>query len=664
MKKLLLLTAFALSIGIAPQAANIETYSITLENEDLTNAVLEIPQERPINGGTIIIPEFDESCPEEMKEPFRYACKLLEDFIPPCLPIHVKVSCGRVNSSGEGPTLSKVTYIIKEECYALKGGGSSPLTGLKGALLDGWCKGTTGFYYDYIPDLDFLIGKPDITVTYNSERLDEFSFSIDAAPEDKYDFVSVALRDMLRGMGISSRFRYNPQTNGLEYPMQMITPFEWAIKEALGNGDDPQARLERATRGELTLPTYSSFDVKLYAPTTWMQEISLNYLIPNPDNALSHVLTYNFGKGSVTRTLDDYSGEFIFRNLLKWNAAVLAGAGSSSGSTSGHSRYKVPYKGTFNLEPDAIYDQERYSIPIMNLAINAPSEITPPPEKLSLYNYVNQFGPFQPPFGDKKQEGLEISVLKTDGTWDQVHYIPFIDAGPLHLDMNEWTFNYPNEDYARTADGFLKARVTQSERNIHRGFDYTSTFILLDYLPQRVGLSYIIPETSAALPEANSTQATAMCPVRIFFSNFGGLDRIILERLREGSRLPSKIIVNDFKKGYIDLTIDRNTTFTAVGYNANGYTRSLPISVSYDVERPAQTSALSISHDSSTLRIDRTSEDPLDYTVVSISQISSQAVLTGQTKSNIDISGLPEGLYIITLYDETGQKHAVYKFKK
>lgn len=67
--------------------------------------------------------------------------------------------------------------------------------------------------------------------------------------------------------------------------------------------------------------------------------------------------------------------------------------------------------------------------------------------------------------------------------------------------------------------------------------------------------------------------------IRLYFSDLEGIDRLVLERLRDGLRLPSKIEIGDLKKGYFDTSIDMNTTFTAVAYNENGSTRGTPLYV-------------------------------------------------------------------------------------
>lgn len=138
------------------------------------------------------------------------------------------------------------------------------------------CRAELGYgervsYLDSVPDINFLTEYPDIEITYNDSMLGQMSFSRKAISEDKYDFISVAMRDLLIGLGMSSSYRYNPVTNGLENPSQEMIPFEKTISKALGNYDDPLERFAMATKGELQLGDKYT-NLKLYAPTTWKME--------------------------------------------------------------------------------------------------------------------------------------------------------------------------------------------------------------------------------------------------------------------------------------------------------------------------------------------------------------------------------------------------------
>jgi hypothetical protein len=227
--------------------------------------------------------------------------------------------------------------------------------------------------------------------------------------------------------------------------------------------------------------------------------------------------------------------------------------------------------------------------------------------------------------------------------------------------MNEWTFNYTNAEYARTIDGYLRARVTTSQINNYGKYEYDSTYFVVDYLPQQIGLSYSIPsDTSTASDlKAASTSASTQQNVRLYFTNLEGINKVVLERLRSGARLPTKVQITDFRSGYYDTTIDRKTTFTVVGYNDNGYTKSLPVTI----EMVSNAAEISVSMSQDKLYIDdgEDSETALNYTITSL---VTNSQIKGVTDNYIDVADLPSGIYVLTLYSSDNETLYTYKFKK
>lgn len=184
---------------------------------------------------------------------------------------------------------------------------------IKGVVLAELAYGESRTYLDSIPNVSFFTEDADIEITYNQQKLSELSYSIDMPDDNKYDFVSLAVRDILIGLGISSSYRSNPATGGLNDPTQMMTPFECMIDAMLGNRGNPTARMATATQGKLVLKTNTKESVQLYAPSKWKNGVSLNYFIPQEDCDITNILSYSFGKGTVARSLaDDYAEWFFF----------------------------------------------------------------------------------------------------------------------------------------------------------------------------------------------------------------------------------------------------------------------------------------------------------------------------------------------------------------
>lgn len=638
-------------------ASSFESYHYA--SDKYWGEVKDINVVREIGGGTVIIPEFDSSCLEYIKGPFTYACKIMGEFLPSSLPLKVKVSCKNLPAS-QSSALSKIANWGYEEFgHPVFSDCSSFMSRIKGVILEELFQECSASYLQYITDASFLTNKPDIEITYNTTMLDEMSFSIDIHPGQKYDFVSVALRDLLIGMGFSSRFFYNPITKGIDLPVLNMSPFEMFIEQALRNPSDGAARLNAATKGELNVQGY-----KLYAPTTWVNGVSLNHFMGSGD-ALSDLLSYNFGRGTVIRSLGGSSAHMC-RYLLGWELNIPTGSTGSSAYGSGTTSIKVPYKGSVTLDTSKMVETSHSSLnstTAMKTAISAQSD------ELTAFEYVSQFHPYQTPNGNTNCEGFSITILKKDGTWDLV-YFKYPEEGSYIVDMNTWEFHYDNDEYERTADGYLRACITISERKNNPTklcYSQRSKYCVVDYLPQTIKMSHKFLENTSISAVNENTISTSNDSLRIYFGNLEGITRIVLERMRQGNRLPLKFEINDIKCGYFDMIIDRNTTFTftAVGYNANGSTRSLPLTIPA-LSTVSATSSLSYAIKNSIMEFytydDRTLE--LEYSIAPIDANTATGVISGKTDKAIDLTGLPHGNYAVKVTETSTGIIKSYKIRR
>lgn len=661
MKKFVVLLLSLLSVSGAKAEDYIESYNIVSDEYD--NSVHGAGVIRQINGGTVIIPEFDESCPEDIKGPFRHACKILEEYLYPSLPLCVKVSCGRLTGSSAN-SISKVRSKAKDNFGQNMNCQNSPMTLIKGIIVAELGHDQDITYLSSVPDIDFLMGTPDIEITYNDSKLSEMSFSFDAVTDAKYDFISVALRDLLIGFGVTSNFLYNPVTKGLDNPAQEMIPFESCISQALGGVNiTPAERLARATQGELKIKSVNK-SLNLYAPEQWKNGQSLNYFIPQDDCLLSQILSYNFCKGMSFRTISDKYDDFVFHDILGWNANFTTGSGSSS-SANGSTSLLMPYNGSIDLESTE-YGQTMQS----NLDVNSIRQRSARSANTEVEEYAKLFHPFYAADNEYgiDTEGISICLLKKDGTWDLVFYSGIYPLGEPY-NMADWTLHCNDSEYARTIDGYLRARLTV--RRFSAGISgivsirYKSTFFVVDYLPQKASLAYKFTGTIATNPTGARIIGGDEKPVRLYFSDIEGLDRIVLERLREGNRVPSIINVTDFRKGYFDTTIDKNTTFTVVGYNKNGTSRSLPLKITYPTAAATATKNLSFRITGNTIMIDGVEDNNIARCEISPLSTTGISRLDYEILDNaIDISNLNNGFYILNLYDEANVLIDRFKFKK
>lgn len=232
--------------------------------------------------------------------------------------------------------------------------------------------------------------------------------------------------------------------------------------------------------------------------------------------------------------------------------------------------------------------------------------------------------------------------------------------------MSDLTFHCDEEEYARTIDGYMRARITSKE-NTGKSSRYHSIYFVIDYLPQKVKLGYKYNNTTTASitnddydPGIPKTTTTS---VRIYFSDTEGINRIVLERLRSGFRVPSKIEITDFKDGYYDTTIDRATTFTAIGYNDNGSSRGVSITIIPSLPTPS-TLNFKYSNDRIVIESANGTIDKYDFNISPLNLSNSQSLLGGKATGTIDVSTLSEGMYILTIKDNNSNIIDTFKFKK
>lgn len=176
-----------------------------------------------------------------------------------------------------------------------------------------------------------------------------------------------------------------------------------------------------------------------------------------------------------------------------------------------------------------------------------------------------------------------------------------------------------------------------------------------------MGYDYIPQEK---VPVSTHISNTTENNVRLYFSNTEGVDRIVIECKREGFRIPSKIQITNVKKGYFDTTIDRNTTFTALSYNNNGYTRGIPVTVEYQPATEAAALSFDMQNDAIMVKAGDEAVNNCNYSIAPLTVGGQQAGRNGMTNGAIDISTLADGLYVLTAIDEKSGLQGTFKFRK
>lgn len=173
-----------------------------------------MPAYREIASGSKIIVSYEGDWPAEMQGAFEYAVKLWEEVLPMTLPIRIKASLGIFRTTGDTPMqVSKVIVHTHEFNGNRNYQYVYPMSMVKSVLLKEYHSGQKHRFYDEIQDVK-LFNDADFEITYNKFALDEFDFSLDGNPDSgKYDFVTLALRDIATGFGFKSNITADTKIN-------------------------------------------------------------------------------------------------------------------------------------------------------------------------------------------------------------------------------------------------------------------------------------------------------------------------------------------------------------------------------------------------------------------------------------------------------------------
>lgn len=628
----------------------------------------DVPIVRQINGGTVfkVTYEPEELWDNSMRGAFEYACKIWEEQLPNSLPINILAKIGNIRGTNNMNLLSKV----QSTTYDFANFETVLSSRMKYVLLAEHNSGHNVTYVDSITNVDFF-NKPDIVITYNKSMLNSFSYSLDNTPVNKYDFVTVVLRDIARGLGFSFNMTANSQKQILEDARRPLTYYENIVRRAIG-GNNLSEAYTNATQGSLTLSVnYYNNILHLYAPTVWQNGISLNYLMPEEQKKITELLSYNFGKGSVVRNIvDNYKN--IFYDFQGWKTYNLTtGYSPVYVSSDGSSSNIIAYNGDITLGRANSYNQNNISKKL-NTILSASSkyeEIT----NANAFDLQSYLFPYSYIYPDKKESGAWlISLLKKDGTWDLVYSQ---STGwfniPLKTRMSDWNISSNFEQYQRTCEGYIRCRITHYKKVYdqlyHRTYyDIKNHYYVLDYLPQQVKMRYSAPLlTSSSTLAMVSTNDNYTQDIKISIKDLEGINRVVVEQLDEGNDLPIKFEVKDFKKGYFVANVDKElyTKFVVYSYNNNGSSKSETL-----VVQPLVQSDFTVNFSDDNIRINsnlQKESGSINYSIYSSSTSSPMRVKEGVLNSQnpaIQINDLSKGTYILDI--KSGNKRKSVKFVK
>ena len=675
--KRLFINLLLVSICINCLSQEVSTISCeTYANEVFKGVTVEMPGYREINSGSKFIVNYDGDWPLSMVGAFDYAVKLWEEVLPPTLPINITAKIAKIRGSKK--VLSRV------QLHSLHFADTQhryPVSMVKSVLLQEYHRGTPIRFCNEIPNVAVLEDE-DIQITYNESILDEFSFSLDGDPScNKYDFVTVALRDIALGLGFVVDITANTNLNRLDSLPDRLSPYETLITDKIGKEDLNQAYIN-ATQGLLSISLKdewgSIFDtISVYAPTQWNNGQSLRYLYPEDGKPLTQLLTYDFGKGYVIRDLSGVDWNKIFCGALDWRREIPTGGRSNGVSQTGTSDDVLPYQGSvsfsFNERDNKVFEIEEQQ------GTNV-QQFTDGHFVFRDSNILDGIAPYTTSYCDpynllaanrQSNSGISLSALLEDGTWDCLYLAGgFFD--PLVLNIESLPLHYDEKQYARGTSGNLRYRLT----NATQGFSsiggayikYKTKYFTRDFTPQAAKIKYYkVCTADDNMRTMKMSDDDYFVDVMIGISNLEGTTRVIVEQWEEGEPLPFQYEVEDFRSGYFIANLDRelSTQLTVVSYNANGARRSNTITVPA-VGYPNKT--ISLKKVDETIELDGISprlmsSGQLTCSICSPVNSGGSMMIAPLEDGRVDISSLSNGIYVLVLYNGN-DKIGDFKFVK
>lgn len=663
MRKCVLTLALFISAIILGQEQILVTNSYVSGSPYLLEVPFKI--QREIYGGTKIHVSYVGDWPYEAVNAFNYACKILEESMPSTFPLSFVARWQNgSNSSNSMSTIRPVFAGIgtDEEEDILR-------TELKAIMYDQVCGERPGnAYMEEFMDVSFDPYAHDAEITYyngNDCIVENCDFSIDHIGQDKYDFVSMALRDMIKAMGFVFT-SYPPSQIPSKLRRKNYLEREILSSEPAFSSDNLTSVF---TQGTYSLEKDEQYT--FYAPKTWKSGVSMNYFVPDTTNKVTTLLGYNFGIGTSIRDISSQKTIKFFRELLGWQADIPVGIESSGKfqTLPVNTSLAIPIDGIIEMEPEgtsAMVLEE----PVVGFETLETSDSQGAYFNINslgdtsdvAYSYAVRYHPNIDGDGNLRTDAWIVSLMMKDGSWDVVHEQE-CSLLPLEIRVENFSKNYDDAMYERTADGYLRCRITQCycRRMGAR------------YIPMSKSWHYVIED----IPQKAEMKKSKVMgyngdeylrTVRIGLINLEGTDSLVVKQHDEGFPQPYYYSVPDFRKGYVDVVVDRDfaSTIQIRSYNKNGWTDS----DEYVIE-PVEPSGINVSFvvSQDAVRIDAWSRRHAtganlirEYTIASVDRMSIQdAICTGgkSLSSEIPISNFKTGHYMLTAIDIEGKCHSI-----
>lgn len=651
----LLLLFFVFGLATLSYAQEDEIESISFGADFFRKETFPKPIVREVVGGTVIQVQYEGEEWEqnlERKSAFEYACRLLEEQMPTVLPLKIMAKFGKLR----GNNVIAKTALRTDTCNMSPGGA---------ALLERVVKPTIKYRFrdnglDGIKiSLDYF-DEPDGIITFSDN--DIFSYSLDSVEEDKYDFVTIVLREICKTFG----FYFGPHGDNtnkiLDFKKQTLLLYDEKVLspdfDIFSQEYNPISAYNRATSGNAIIEYSYGDSHGLYSPSIFENGRSLSFFKADEANTETRLMQPDLPRGTSIRNIGKWFRPFL--KAMGWYTDIaVGGGGGGQGNIASTSTDEVEEYGkqlSFTINANKGVNQ----VPIRN---SIRSNYVDQSSNEDVYNYISQFRNY-PELNIELNHpllGWSLSILRKDGTWDllkkEYRMIPELEFSTSEIDPVKAL------DYIRSSDGHLRCKL------LHIDIDYyfpgqaipgASTFaryFLLDYLPQKPQLAF-----SKVMPQTRASDDEYYADVKIAFQNVEGTESILVEQLEEGSPVPFTFYVEDIRAGYFIASVDKeySTTFRLRAMNKNGETISEQLLVSplvpatYTLSSRVDKNVISLELRNSRKR--NINKLITDYKVLDLN--SSMIVQEGKVlDNNIDINSLGKGVYGLQVADEDGKSY-------
>lgn len=565
MKKLYVFLILAgCQVNIGAQNDEGDTYTFESQTNRLGNTVIShnlkpaLAERGGAARGTVFHVIYDNPADWNagQKRAIEFAVKLWEEQLLTCYPgINLRV---KFQNLGNPLARTVVRYYKGKNWYH----GEDYV--MSGALLKNWQIDAPEYLMNMGADsLAQYIENDDITITFNNEE-NLFYWGTDGnTPADKYDFVTLALREIAKGLefcttvikrgndlfqayidGNETNFDRMMGFNSYRYPS-----LSSQLANIVQNGVNRQISVNLYNPQETETLTF-------YCPNTFEPFVSFNYLTDESAAGCDlEFLKVSFPKGSSFHRIGRALNQ-LFLDKLGWGKPIPVGEVSAPSSSTSTDPVDYGQGKSFSFSDISASRSSLIKLPDTLFIRSLRYEETD--------YYSNYYYPQGLNFDGTVELGYRLDLLRNDGKYIAVKRSSVSDE-PFIVKPSDIP---DNENWARNSDGYLRARICFRDLYVPQGQPpYYYYYLFLDYVPQK-------PELSAVTKTSSLMKSYPSFPELMLYYKAWGATSVKLKHESEDG------IVNyyfDPDEEVIDMSNADpyiENTFTLTAINKNGQKKS------------------------------------------------------------------------------------------